>query len=945
MLSFLWKKIWKNKWIFLCLLMGNVLLAGVAAGVPMYARASMQRMLMRQTQAAMQEQDIYPGTLSFTAKMGASGDLDAKTSFLTNREIFMREVPERFGGNVLAQRETITLEGMPVEPDKKLYTMNNSFMVNLSAMTSFEEHAKITKGRMYAETIGADGVLEVVCSAKTYDAQKIMMDTVYTSTRYQRNGEPIAFRVVGIFESRLESDPYWSVSPAMMQNAFFFPHEMAYDWFVENYERGFALKAEWNTTLDCAKLDARQAKEYSAILREYNETYNKTELHRPFQETLSTVLAGFDEKAAKLDVTLWVLQVPVFVLLAFFIYMVNGRILELDRSDISVLKSRGATRGTIVKLYVWQGLLVSAMSGVMGLGLGALLCKMMGASNGFLNFVSRAGLEVHVDMQAVLFVLVALAVSMLMMLVPVVRYSKVDIVELRRDTAQKAKGIWQVFFLDVLALGVAGYGLYSFENGLAAMADGTGAQAVDPLMFLASSLFMIGAGLLCLRLYPVVMALLFKLLRRSASPSLYASLLNVRRGGGERFIMIFLMFTLAVGIFDARMAQTINQNMEDRLQYTTAADIRLRERWMDNAIFGESGVVQAATMYYEPDFSKYETLPEVEAATKVVLERAKVMVKTEAFENVQLMGIHTKDFGEMVWFREDLLPIHINYYLNTLARDARGVLLSADFAAHCKIGDTVTYTVSRTNEQTGVVTTIGEATGVVYGFVEHWPGYAPNEGAAEGLGVAQGGRYFVVANLNHLQANWGVTPYEVWLKTNAATGNFLTNYANETNLRFVSYTDAKAALTSLRNDPVVQGTNGALTVNFMITLLLCGTGFLIYWILSMKARSLQFGVFRAMGLPMRGIFAILVHEQMLVSGVAIVLGVLIGEAASRLFVPMIQVAYAAAENVIPMQVAAGAADYGRLLVFVGVMMAVCLTALGVISSKIRIAAALKLGED
>jgi len=930
MIAFLWKKIWKNKWIFLCLLMGNILLAGVAAGVPMYARASMQRMLARQAREAMQQLEAYPGLLSFNAKLGASGELDAKSSFLKNRNQFMREVKEWFGVEALSQRESITLEGIAVEPAVKLYASGNTFMTELTAMTGFEEHAKIIKGRMYSNEIGADGVLEVVCSARTYDAQKIMMDTVYTSTRFKWEDDYIAFRVVGVFENSLETDPYWTVAPAAMQNVFFYSHDLAYDRFVENDERGYMLTAEWNTVLDCAQLDAREVERYSEILQDC------VRLNRTLKENLSVVFEGFGEKAAKLDVTLWVLQVPAFVLLAFFIYMVNGRILELDRSDISVLKSRGATRGAIVKLYVWQGLIVSAISIVAGLGMGVLLCRMIGASNGFLNFVSRAGLDVRVDLASVLFVLAALAVSMLMMLVPVAKYSRVDIVELRRDSGKKARPIWQTLFLDVLALAVSGYGLYTFRQGITAPESVAGAQAVDPLMFMASSLFIVGAGLVCLRVYPLVIELLFRLLRRVAPPSLYASLLSVRRGGGERFIMIFLMFTLAAGIFYARMALTITRNTEDRLHYTTAADMRVRERWMDNAIIGEMGVISPATMYYEPDYSKYTTFPEVEMATKVVMERARVSVKSEVLPDVQLMGIHTDEFGRVAWFREDLLPIHINYYLNALVKDPRGVLLSADMKAYCEIGDTVRYQVQRENGM-GTMTVLGEGTGVVYGFVDYWPGYVP--------GAANGPRGLVVANLNYLQANWGVTPYEVWLRTNAETGNFLTSYANEKRIRFVTYTDAKDMLTKLRNDPVVQGTNGAMTVNFIITLLLCGVGFLIYWVLSMKSRALQFGVFRAMGLSMRGVFAMLVHEQVLVSGVAIALGITIGEVASRLFVPIIQVAYAASEDVIPLQVAAGAADYGQMLILVGVMMVVCISILGGIISKIRIAAALKLGED
>jgi len=929
MISFLWKKIWKNKWIFLCLLMGNILLAGVVAGVPIYSRAAIQRMLIQQAKSALQTTDAYPGLISYSTRIAASGDMEALDNFNYLRDVFAHDMPERFGVPFLSRREALTLEGVLVESDIKL-TSTNRLTVIMTGMSDFEEHAEISRGRMYSDTMGEDGVLEVVCSARTYDQQKITMDATYISTRYQLNGKPLAFRVVGIFDSALPSDPYWSTAPALITNVFFIPHALAYDLFIENYERGFAVSAEWNSTLDCTALDVTQVGHYLSTLNEYYDTY-KVNSHK-FNESLTKLLLGFTEREAKLNTTLWVLQTPVFVMLAFFIFMISGRILSLDRNDISVLKSRGATRAKIVWLYFMQGILVAVISGICGLGLGVLICQVTGASNGFLDFVNRASLQARIDSTAVIYVCIAMGASMLMMLVPVISYSKVNILDLKRETGRPKRQFWKMLFLDVIALGLSLYiwRMYS-SGGLSLVQASNGQQMVDPMLFLASSLFITGASLLSLRLFPLVLTVLFNLVRRFASPALYASLLSVRRGGGEQFIMIFLMFTLATGIFNSRTAMTINKNLEDRVHYLHTTDIRLQERWASNASFSEDGQVYTpATMYYEPDFAKYAALPEVSAITKVVMEKT--------VTGAQLMGIKTDEFGQMAWFRDDLLPTHINHYLNAMARDPRGVLLSSNMKGIAQLGDTITFSVDGK----------GTGTGVICGFVDYFPGWEPKTVTPV---PNQPGEYtvkensLIVVNQSYLIANWGVTPYEIWLNTDESTGNFLTTFAQERRLAFATYFDTMDVLVQQKNDPVVQGTNGVLTVNFIITLLICGAGFLIYWILSIKGRALQFGVFRAMGMPMRGIFSILVTEQILVSGVAIGIGVGIGEIASRFFVPMIQAAYSPADNVIPLLVAADVSDYGRLLVFVGLMIVVCLSILGFISSKIHIAAALKLGED
>ena len=59
-------------------------------------------------------------------------------------------------------------------------------------------------------------------------------------------------------------------------------------------------------------------------------------------------------------------------------------------------------------------------------------------------------------------------------------------------------------------------------------------------------------------------------------------------------------------------------------------------------------------------------------------------------------------------------------------------------------------------------------------------------------------------------------------------------------------------------------------------LLLCATGFLIYWILSIQSRALQFGIFRAMGMSLREILSMLINEQLFISVSSIAVGAGIG---------------------------------------------------------------------
>ena len=149
----------------------------------------------------------------------------------------------------------------------------------------------------------------------------------------------------------------------------------------------------------------------------------------------------------------------------------------------------------------------------------------------------------------------------------------------------------------------------------------------------------------------------------------------------------------------------------------------------------------------------------------------------------------------------------------------------------------------------------------------------------------------------------------------------------------------------MRNDALFQGTNGILTMSFIIILILCCTGFLIYWILSIRQRELLFGVFRAMGMTKKEVIKMLINEQIFSSGLSILIGTGLGLLASKLFVPLVQIFYASTEQAIPLEVVRETVDMVRLFCVIGLVIVVCMIVLGMLISKIRISQALKLGED
>ena len=167
----------------------------------------------------------------------------------------------------------------------------------------------------------------------------------------------------------------------------------------------------------------------------------------------------------------------------------------------------------------------------------------------------------------------------------------------------------------------------------------------------------------------------------------------------------------------------------------------------------------------------------------------------------------------------------------------------------------------------------------------------------------------------------------------------------ERDLDILSLTDATQRVVEAKNDPLLQGTNGVLTLGFSVAMLISIVGFVMYWVLTLRSRTLQFGVLRAIGMSSRRVLGMLVVEQVLITGSAIVAGVLIGRVAALLFVPLLQVVYAAADQVPPFRVAGERSDFIRIYVVAGALLLLGAGLFRTLLARLDIHQALKLGEE
>ena len=936
MIQFVIQKMLNKKWMVLAVLIGNVLLFSIAAATPVYTETVLQRSLENAFGKYIEENNRYP--MAYQVRTTA---YPKDKSYIAEKTAVLQELQETFD---LPLRESVIYETLSDDGSSSdLERDDRKVSVKVSCMTDFTDHIKMIQGELYGTTMDSEGIIEGVVSEKALQEQHILLGEVVTLSSFTyEDGSPIRVRITGAFRAGENDDIYWVNSPSSYITNIFIDKELFDSLFVNSgFEKSVA--ANWAMLFDYSEMRVKRIPFILQETEKYNEYFKEGGWFNAFN-SYSTMLTSFQETEKKVRTTIMVLEIPILVILAAFIFMVSRQMLDMEQTEMAVLKSRGVSKRQLILVYFIQSLIFAVLSLIIALPLSWLIVRVLSSANAFLQFVRRRNLKVIYTNEMLVYLGAAVALSIAAMVIPVFKRSGTTIVNHRQRKNRKKsdKPLWQKFFLDFILLAVSGYGLFSFYNQRELLSERVlSGAALDPLLYISASVFMLGFGLLLLRLLPLLEKLVYRMFREKWSPALYTSYLRVIRTRKQQdFIMIFLFMTLAIGVFDATAAYTVNSNSDQNLKYLCGADIVLKEPWQSNADSVAAGEADEL-IYYEPNFTKYYDLLDTGAAslTKVLNDSDGVVsVPGGKVSNVQLLGIHTKEFGETVDFDTALLPEHWYNYLNVLAKSESGVLLSSNFQTEygLSLGDTV-YFRNKADQSTR---------GVILGFVEYFPSFAKStyRKGSDGKFTNQE-NYLVVANLSWLQQNFGVTPYEIWIKNKESSSAYIYDFRDENELTFMKFRDLSAEYQKSRSGSILQGTNGILTVGFIVALVLCTVGFLIYWILSIRDRELQFGIFRAMGMSMKEIIVMLLNEHLYISLFAILIGVVDGILTSKLFMPLIQIGYSSADTAVPLKVASAPSDMIRLAVIVALMLISCLFILSVIVRRMKIAQALKLGED
>ena len=960
MFGFVINKLKNRKWLNLCLLMGVALFIALFVCHAMFEKGAGNQILDRLFTDHATQQNEFPAQMSREGTY-AVADYPDSQSVLDKLSGYEQKWIEYVDINKVSSQQLITLPGG--RADTEFGGPNNYFTIGY--LPGLSEYADVVKSQTDTATF------ECSISEKTMDHYGLVAgEKIYLHVPDGSGKKEITFVISQICREKDINNPYWAKRLSDMGDVIFVSQDV-FDEMMQYYSEDNISYSDF-LMLDYTQINTENASLYDGYMEQFKDA------DKLYNDNIRDTLERFFTQQKTIKLMLWALELPCLVLLILFIRMISVQILSLEQNDILVLRSRGATKLQVFILYLQQSGIIAFAGCVLGIVLGYIMCRAAASTDGFLRFTAKDISTYKFVWQMLVYAVAAAVIMVLFITVPVWKKSKDAISERSsRGRISKKKPLWEKCFIDVILLALSAYLLYNYNKQKSTLAISVlENRSIDPVMILDNSLFIFAAALLCVRLTGLIILLVDRLFKKHFSPAMYASFLQLKRTRyNQGFLAVFLIMTVAGGIFDANMARTMNSNMEQRIVYNVGCDAIYNEDFRLRIQYNKNGSVN--WMYDEPDFGKYESLKNegiCDGVTRVLEdERVDISAGSGSVSDAYLMAINTKEFGETAKLQsgqnDDINDAHWFNYLNELAKEPDGVIISSNLAKdlELKVGDSLNY--SRYVPEAVDDDQIYAFENVkVCAIVKGFPGYERYTYETDAdKNVTEQEKYLIVANYATVVEKFGMTPYSVWMnlskgktvddivgylggensENSDSTADNLTDTQSEKvqSEIYRNITSAQQLIDENKNSATVQITNGMFTLSFILSLIVCSVGFLLYWVMTLKQRELQFGIYRAMGMRMREVKAMLLNEQIFLSFLPLLAGAGIGITATAMFVRLISIIYLPQKHNIGVNVYIYPSDMLELTGVLFVAVAVCYVVISRLLKSMKIAQALRLGED
>jgi putative ABC transport system permease protein len=465
-------------------------------------------------------------------------------------------------------------------------------------------------------------------------------------------------QVAGLWQPVERANAAWFFSPDAF-NDVMLVHETTFTGPVAALLKGEVGQVAWFAQLSGAHLTSRTALPLLSRIEAIRAQITSVVPGLRLEQGVAEALEHYQTSAASLTLHMVVFSVPILALVLYFAALVATLLVQRQRGEIALLKTRGVRDLQIVGIYAVEWMILGASALVIGSLLGLLFAQLMGRTRSFLQLAADAPpLPIDLTWTHLRFGLIVVVLALMAALIPALSATRTTLVDEQQQVSRMIRRpFWQRWYLDWILLLPPIYGLYQLRRsgglqlGAASGADPLG----NPLLMVVPVLLCCALGLIAIRLIPRLLELLAWL---TAVPSWTVPLIALRslarQPSDYRGPLLLLILTLSLASFSASMAATLDGALQHAISYEIGAMTQLLETGESTAqtqssstssqhpqLATRTNIEQEARFLFVP-VTAHLDVPGIEAATRVGSYQATIQLG-RAKQTAQLVGIDRID--------------------------------------------------------------------------------------------------------------------------------------------------------------------------------------------------------------------------------------------------------------------------------------------------------------
>ena len=521
------KRLTDDRVLLAGLMIGIILATTLAAAGPVYLR-SLERLGLNVSIDAI----MRPfSNISPIARRVPLTEFELRRTQAVVANAIDNHIPEIYDSHEVYFRVETWFAGLPLDPLPPPETTGEASRAYFRYFSNLEDHVTFTSGRMASDATGAGKsgpALEAVISVMTAEEFELEIGQEVIVAPSLGSRTKLTAMIVGVMEATNPTEDYWHshasifIDPPPPEDAapedselFYDPQRPPVPLFITERAMldalgraypGMLIDKMWFVFTDTEGLKDWSASEALGRFDDFEREITTAIPGAQVSSAIITMLENFQNRSFFTRVPLLLLTSVLVATVLFFLAMMVSVLVKRREEDASLLRTRGAGLARLSRLYLMEGLVMTAAAVAVAPFLATGLVAAAGFLPAFSSLAKPGLLPVELDPLAFVVAGATGALCLLIYAVPGVLGTRGGLLAHKlRSARPPSVPLLHRYFLDVVVLAAGGLIFWEMHARGHIISGGLLKEVeVNEALLLAPVLFLIAVALVFMRLFPLL---------------------------------------------------------------------------------------------------------------------------------------------------------------------------------------------------------------------------------------------------------------------------------------------------------------------------------------------------------------------------------------------------------------------------------------------------------